>query len=140
MSAARSVVILSWPAPKIVNAGSTPILNVTLLGADRYTTSYGTYIDWHCEPTVIRGSLASVAVLKSGDEHRFTDGYWTLRDQAGNVFGDDWERRLSPADRAVAARVEWTDSNGQHWQRSGNDEPCPLKQRSTAELFPAGGG
>ncbi|MGI8868985.1 MAG: hypothetical protein ACR2F6_09090, partial [Mycobacteriales bacterium] len=131
--------VVSWPEPKVTNASAHPIRNLALIGGDRFTTKHGTYIDWHCEATLIKNSVPSVALLTPGESHRFADGHWSLSDQAGNMFGGDWQRNLDHDDHSVAAKVEWTDSHGVHWFRVGTGEPTKISERTAGPTFPAAG-
>lgn len=137
LSEARNVVIESWEVPTVTNASTSPIRDVTLIGGDRFITKTGRYIVWQCEPTIIDQSVASVALLRPDQQHRFVDGDWALFDPAGNAFGGDWARQLDSDDHAVVARIEWTDSHGTFWTRAGGADPVRIPARSSQPTFAA---
>lgn len=137
LSEARNVVIESWEVPTVTNASTLPIRDVTLIGGDRFITKTGRYIDWHCEPTILNHSVASVALLKPDESHRFIDGEWQLFDQAGNAYGSNWRPQLDDDDHAVSARVEWTDAHGNHWAWVGGADPVRITARSPQPTFAA---
>lgn len=137
LSEARNVVIESWEVPTVTNASTLPIRDVTLIGGDRFVTKNGRYIDWHCEPTIKDESVASVALLRPDQQHRFIDGDWALFDREGNAYGGDWLRQLEGDDHAVVARIEWTDSHGNFWARAGGADPVRAPARTSKPTFVA---